>query len=407
MFRSVKNFVMPFSTNTPSISLGETMVYLIVVLLSMAGNSSMAAKPIIIGSYVEYFGFSSQQAGYILTCEMTAAALGAIISTLRVHCWNRRMMALMAIAAILCGNILSIQTDELIKLSLARSLTGAGHGVILAVMSATIAAVSAPDRAAGVSTIFASLLGAAMMLGIPVLQHSLGVSPLFWVMAIIALSPLLFLKWLPSFHLQGTAASINKSQKQDASPISFVAIISIFSATFYYIGIGGFWPFAEQIGRSVGLDYVSASRIVGYATLISIFGGATVVVLGNRFGRKIPIALCLIVQTIGLVLLITAPSVDVFKVVLITYVYSWAVFFPYLMGFIAEIDPSGRSNGLVYTSALIGFAIGPALASYLVSFGALDSEVALDNVLIMNIACFSPVLLLLYVIRKRELRQGL
>ena len=45
----------------------EIIGYFAIVLTTLAGNSSISIKPILIGSYVEYLELSPEIAGYILT----------------------------------------------------------------------------------------------------------------------------------------------------------------------------------------------------------------------------------------------------------------------------------------------------------------------------------------------------
>jgi len=386
----------------------EIIGYFAIVLTTLAGNSSISIKPILIGSYVEYLELSPEIAGYILTAEMSAAALGTIFAALRVHVWNRRAMGVLALGLILIGNVISCFVDNALLLGVVRSITGLGHGLMLAITAAAIASLGEPDRVVGINTIASTALAALLVFLIPSLQENIGIVPLYVVMGLLVIPAFLFISYFPEYRGNVPVLAV-VSETNDKGDTAFrgntggVVTAVIVAICFYYLGIGSFWPYAEQIGRSVGLSYQDASKIIGYATIAGIIGALLATIIGRKFGRILPISIALIVPTLALISLLIYPnSVLVYKLATVLYMFSWFLFFPYLLGFISQLDPTGRLNSIVYTFALVGFSAGPALAGYLITLGVPVGEVKVSNLVWMAMVCFIPSFSILYAVYKHE-----
>ena len=376
------------------------LIYASIVLAALAGNASIGIKPILVGSYVEFLDLSATQAGYVLTAEMTAASIATAITALCANIWDRRKIVFVALVIILVGNMVSIVASDANILATARAITGIGHGAALAVTAAAIASTAQPDRLAGFNTIAVTIAATSLAFITPQMQKIFGISPLFILMAIFVLPSLLSLKAFPTYK----PLALKSSQAIKSKPTlnNMTIIMSIIATAFYYLGVGGFWPFAEQIGKSIGMSYLQSTQIIGFATFASIFGAVTATIIGNRFGRLYPVAFCITAQIIGLSVLYMYPNVTTFTLAAITYMFCWLMFFPYLLGFISQLDRSGRTNGVIYFCALIGFAVGPGIASWVSTIGAVGSDILINNVVLMGLICLLPSYLIIAAIYRHE-----
>lgn len=378
------------------------LTYLSIVLLGLAGHASMGIKPVLLGSYVNYLGFSPEQAGYVLSSEMTATAISTLGIALKIKYWNRLIVALAAISTILIGNLLSLLATDVVGLSAIRFITGVGHGAAIATMVAAIAGTSQPERLSGLYTISAMACASVFAFTIPQFQEAIGINGLYLIMGLIVLPCMLFIKFFPRYAPK-TNDNAEKTQNPTGDIDYKLVGLSLFACAFYYIGVGGFWPYAEQIGRAVGLSYKAAIEVVGYATIASIFGAITAVVLGSRLGRLLPLAFCLVMQTLVLIGLILFPeSHSMYFLATLIYMYCWLMFFPYLLGFMSRLDTYGRANGLLIAINAMGYAVGPAIAAYLTSLGSGQSGDNIDNVIWLGIFCFIPSFLILAAVKKYE-----
>jgi MFS family permease len=148
--------------------------------------------------------------------------------------------------------------------------------------------------------------------------------------------------------------------------VSTVVLVAV-GTSLYYVSIGAYWPFVGQFSTATGLDYATKVRILGWSNLIGICGSSISIVISDRFGRFWLIAGLLCLQLLSVVsLLFAGNSIFQYGVSACVYIFAWLAAFPYLMGLMSRIDPVGRLNGLLYTIAAVGFAIGPISASWLV-----------------------------------------
>jgi MFS family permease len=346
----------------------ESLQWLAVVLVGVAGNASGTIKPVLIGSYVKYFGLSPRLAGYLLAAEMTAAALSVLASAVLLAHLPQRRFVLTAIGLILVGNIGASLSPEPTVLFVWRTLAGIGHGLALGPVSAAIARVREPDRLGGLLSVAA--MGCASLLSflVPWLQVTLGGRGLFCAMALTVPLAWLGARWFPEHSARPDGSRI----QLPAMPPLRVTLVASVGSLLWYLVVGDYWPYVEQFARAANIDYATAARILGWATLISIAGACLSIVIGSRFGRVRTLASLFTLQFAGLLLMLFDGSqVSSYCLSAAFFVFSWVAIFPYLLGLMSQIDPGGRLNGLLYTMGLLGYAIGPAAAGYIV--GLADS----------------------------------
>jgi predicted MFS family arabinose efflux permease len=386
-------------TRVAVVTAGTTLIaYCAIILTTMTGNTNVSLKPILIGSYVEFLHAAPSLAGFVLTAEASATSVATALAAIFIARFNRRHMVLAGAAIIIAGNLLSLLVmDHLVLLGGARALAGAGHGIAFAVGAASIAASHQPDRLAGVMTVSITVLSMGLMLLITTTQGVFGIAPLFWIMGGFALTPLLFLSALP----EAAPASLSIPARAERKPQAQFLGITLTAIGFFYVSVGTFYPFAEQLGRAAGLSYADASKILALAGLGSLFGAFLAIGLGDRAGRLLPIGLSIALAMVSLCVLLLFPDDSlVFSGVVITYMFAWATLYPFLLGFTSQLDPSGRVNGFVFSLSLIGFAVGPAIASSVIAIGAPAGSSNWDNLVWVSMLCLLPSFALLHVIRK-------
>lgn len=343
-----------------------------VVLVAMAGNANVSFKPILIASYVEFLHYSASTAGYLLSVEATATSVGTALGALFGRRFARPRLLVTALAAIVLGNLLSLEVRGFVPLAAVRAGTGLGHGIGLALTAAFIADFAQPDRAAGIVTVGVGVLAVSGIYFITWAQQYLGLPPLFLTMLGFALLPLLLLRRIPRMRaVDGTMPTAAAAQ----APRPAIVWMTLVAVAFFYLSVGSFWPFAAQLGRYAGLSYQGAAHVVLMAAAAGMLGGLTAIVVGDRLGRVLPISLSMAAALVGLLVLWAFPTrASVFAPVVIIYIFSWATMYPFMLGFASELDPTGRVNGLIFSLSLVGLAIGPGLGSAVITLGATRSS---------------------------------
>jgi len=378
--------------------------YCALILTALAGNASVSLKPILIGSYVEFLKYSASTAGYMVSAEASAMSLSTAVTAMNVDRWGRKQWTFTALVIIVAGNVLSLFVRSPAALAMARALAGIGHGMALAVTAACIASFSQPDRTAGIVTVGVSALGIVLIFLVPWAQAEIGIQPLFGLMALVAFPSLLLLRRMPMGHVNGGVQELATPRLTDLMGERNV-VITLAAVAFFYLSVGSFWPFAEQVGRAAGLTYAASSRVIAFAEFASVLGALVAIWLGDRFGRLLPIGCSLTLAVAGLAGLLLVPDQPVvFSVAAIVYMFAWASMYPFLLGFASQLDPSGRVNGLVFSLSLIGLAVGPGVGSTIIMIGSVDGRSNIANLIWMSVFCLVASFAVLYAIRREGQR---
>jgi predicted MFS family arabinose efflux permease len=341
--------------------------YIAVVLLGVAGYAIAAIKPLMVTSYVTDFGLSTRLAGYLLGTEMTSMAVGTLAAAALIPYTRERRYVLFALLTILAGELGSMMAGVGAYLFGWRVVAGLGHGFALGRFGAAIATFEHPDRVSGVYTVCEKAFAAVFSLLLPTLMATIGPRGLFVIGPITALAAIAWLRWFPiNGARSGEVLESDTKTPRRRLAVSTVVLVAV-GTSLYYISIGAYWPFVGQFSAATGLDYATKVRILGWSSLIGICGSSISIVISDRFGRFWLIAGLLCLQLLSVVsLLFAGDSIFQYGVSACVYIFAWLAAFPYLMGLMSRIDPVGRLNGLLYTIAAIGFAIGPISASWLV-----------------------------------------
>jgi predicted MFS family arabinose efflux permease len=342
--------------------------YIAVVLLGVAGYAIAAIKPLMVTSYVTDFGLSTRLAGYLLGTEMTSMAVGTLAAAALMPYTRARRYVLFALLTILGGDLGSMMTGVGAYLFGWRVVAGFGHGFALGRFGAAIATFEHPDRVSGVYTVCEKAFAAVFSLLLPTLMATIGPRSLFAVGPVTAIAAIVWLRWFPINDAPRGEEVMDSDTKTPRLRLAVSTVVLVAVGTsLYYVSIGAYWPFVGQFSSATGLDYATKVRILGWSSLIGICGSSISIVISDRFGRFWLIAGFLCLQLLSVVsLLFAGDSIFQYGVSACVYIFAWLAVFPYLMGLMSRIDPVGRLNGLLYTIAAIGFAIGPISASWLV-----------------------------------------
>lgn len=337
------------------------------ILVGVTANASAIIKPVLIGTYVAHYGLTPRVAGYLLAVEMTAAAFAILLSAVVLAHLSQRRFVLAALVMILVANAGAALVSDPASLFGWRLLAGVGHGFALGPVGAAIARVRQPDRLAGMMSMAVMGSASALSFVIPHLQAAVGGRGLFLAMAATLPLGILGLRWFPDVAPRGADAKA-ALPPMPSSGITVFASVGLF---LWYLVVGGYWPYVEQFARAAHLDYAQAAQVLGWATLISLLGASLSIVVGDRFGRLRLLGSLFALQ-LGAVLTMLLAGTHLFAYAFSAsaFVFTWIALFPYLLGLMSRLDPGGRLNGMLYMTALLGYAIGPAAAGYLTGHAA-------------------------------------
>ena len=327
-------------------------------------------QPSLIHEVIVRFDVGESAAGLVASAEMTAIALSAALFGKLLGRFSLRLVASIGITVSLTGAALSILVQDYDLLLMSRSITGIGEGAMLTVASASLANFRNPDRAYGTINIAGILFGSAAVFSLPVTARYFGVEhnvfPTIFV-GIAVLSLLLPLLPRSTGHSHGQL-----SGPPPVHGIFSLKLLILVTAVFIVsVGAGAMWSFYYLLGDKAGLNEEQIHNAVGMAALVSVFGALLATLIGNRYGRIIPV-------TLGILILIVAINAMshwhhplVFRFGAALNVVGMYFLVPYFLGYAAAQDPSGRDASIVAGAFLLTGAAGPYLGGYIIeNFGA-------------------------------------
>ena len=260
---------------------------------SAVGVAVLLFGPIIIGAYVDIEGMTEMQAGYLFSLEMAGYALSsAIVFAIITHV-NWRYILLAGVFITVLSNITSIYLhdyDELLKI---RFLAGLGAGLFMNITMVSIGLTLNLDRNYGFWAVAQLTIGAAGLYLLPGLIPAYGLAAPFLTVTVLALLILPLVKSFPA-HGRVAGATPNKNNKL------FLGLTGLLGIFIYYGGQAAVWAYFERMGTGAGIDPGSVGSVLSASLVLGILGAALATWLGDRRGRRLPVAASMICSAIGI-----------------------------------------------------------------------------------------------------------
>ncbi|MCD2443343.1 MFS transporter [Agromyces sp. SYSU K20354] len=252
---------------------------------------------------------------------------------------------------------------------------GIGAGGAVSSSGAALAAFINPDRVAG----FNGLANRAIVTVILALVPLLPLVPIsvFGTLALFALVVLFASAWLPSAPVvehaaapAGAAASdVVTRRPHRAETIAGFVLLGTFAL--WAVSEDSLWAMAGVMGADqAALTPEGLGIALSGATAGGIVGAILLMIVGDRLGRAVPLAILLAAGGVLKIAegFVTDPTV--FIVVFIAWNTVYAIAFLYFVSTAAALDADGRWSGPLLAVYLVGSALTPVIGAALVeSFG--------------------------------------
>lgn len=327
-------------------------------MLGNAGLLMIYLLPQLVGVVSDQFNLTAEQSGFFASTDLIGSAIASISSFFWIRKSNWRKMALLGIAIMIIGNVLSTVATSFTVLSLLRILTGLGQGIAVALTLVMINDSKDTDRNFAIYLIVTLVFGAAFVELLPALYAPLTASPIY--MAQVALSVVaipLVIKWIPNQDVE-----VNEELSEER--LSPRSILSLSGILLMYLAYGGLWALTELIGTSKGLTPEFIANTLSVSLLVSIPGLIIPIVIGVKFGRTIP----LFIGGLGLilygVLIAIGTSSSLFFIAVNVGSFGVNLIIPYMTGILSDDDKTGKGVVMVMPMYAIGFALGPMVLSF-------------------------------------------
>ncbi len=336
--------------------------FVAMVVLGAAGAYITVVLPTIVQQLVQNVGFTGTQANQIVGAEkfgMMAASLGLsfVISKL-----PRRGLALAFLVLLAGANAACAGLTTFTPYAIMRFLCGVAEGGVISIMAASAAALGIADRVFG--WYLAVTLGisyAAFQLVIPGVLQSTGLPGLFYCMSGLSIAVGLCVPFLPAQQAAPAAKTeVARSPAQDRA--RGLIGLALGATLLFEACIGAVWNNITLIGGQSGYSESEISDGLGGAMIVGIVAGIASGVLGNRWGRVLPLALGVGAIIASQLMLKLAPGQVPFVIVSMMFFFAWFFTLPYFVGVVAALDKTGRAAVASIVVQTGGLMIGPLIA---------------------------------------------
>ncbi|MGH8285800.1 MAG: MFS transporter [Steroidobacteraceae bacterium] len=339
--------------------------------------------PILVAGMIGQFDWDDTRAGWLASVDMVGSAIASLCVMTRIARIGWRATARAAIVVVVAGNLASIWAQGLVSLLAARLVTGFGNGLILSIAFVGLCHSKSPERLFGAYT-FAQLGLQTLALTVaPRVIEAHGMAALYLALAATSAISALLVPFFPA-NLRlckecaerapgdGGTRSELINQTRSSPPPARVAV-TLAAQAVYFLAPAAAWGYLERIGQNFSLTIGQVGTALGLASIAGIAGALSVIVVGARFGKLVPMGLGTVVSVMAMLLFMDGPGFALYLIAACLFNFAWNFTFPYQMGFISRLDRSGSVATLSLVAQLCAFGIGPLLASVVLSAASYDA----------------------------------
>jgi len=378
-----------FGNPDQKIDINSLKVLVAALLVHTIGPQTVLLLPGFVQGMVEYIGFTDQQAGYVVSAELSGMTVATILIMFLVSRVNWRHVFALALGILIVGNFLSVFLMDYSSFMVVRFFTGLGGGAIVALSYAIFGLTAKADRNFGLCIMFVLVYSAIVYPFMPFIYTKIGMEGMLVFFGVFAIVGLPFVRLLPTSgkeHLETDEHAVNIDWTR--KNLALAAIFIYFVANFVV------WTYIFRIGVAAGITEQQVANGLSVSQFLGIAGAFTAAVVGAKIGRSIPITLGILGGTIPLVFLFGINSAIVYAIIVSVHQFAWNMTHPYLLAAMASFDPSGKM--VVYATAMqfIGVSIGPAVGAIAITVDGYESVLQTAVVLlVISLALILPPVL--------------
>lgn len=331
--------------------------------LATAGLFYVNIMAAIVDGLVAGLGLSDSAAGNIGSANIYGAAAGALLSVPVVRRAPWRPLAITALTLLIAIDLLSIGLTSATALLGVRLVHGLVGGFLVGVGFAVIARTDNPDRSFGMLLFVQFGLGGLGVLLLPQLVPLYGTKALFLALAAFSLVTLAMVPFLGRYDPDDETSDASDSSVLLIAPLCFtLAAIFLFQAANM-----GLLAFIIRLGLEYGLERSYVSLALGLATWVALLGPFTVMVLGVRVGRVLPLLVGMAITLGGTGFFHLSGQKWAYLFANCATGITWGMVIAYLLGMTAEFDRAGRLSAFAGFVSKMGLASGPLAAGWMLS----------------------------------------
>ena len=332
------------------------------ISLLVIGNSPATLLPFTVGTLEEGFNLSKQSIGLVVSIELIAMAISAIFFGSFVSKLNLKKSALFGCLLVVVGYFLCSLTDSIEFLRIIRGVSGIGSGLLIACGHNVLSASVNPERSYAAFILVTSLCGALFVWIAGIAAEEGGYSLMFMIFGFITLllAPLLF------FAKKQTLLIEELDVNNSVSVTSPIVILMTLGLLFFSLPSGGMWAFNERLGVEIGLLQSVIGKILSFSLLVGLLAPILVWFVGDRFGRKKPILVCLVLILFSFIYMLTSMHSIAYITGNLIWNFTYTVTVIFVLAAAAHLSPEGKLASWMNATALISQASSPLVFGWII-----------------------------------------
>ncbi|MEU4546678.1 MFS transporter [Nonomuraea dietziae] len=335
-----------------AISMALTAAYMVPTML-----------PTLIETLGSGLGLSMEGAGFVGTGALLASAVTGVLITGRAARPGRARPAVVSLTAMVAGFLAAALVPVPALAITGILLGGVGGGAVLSLASAGIAAMANPDRATGVGLIASTVIGSGIYMALPLFGGGLAVT--VGSIAVVCAATVPFMRGMPEAPVESAASSGPLGSR--GMGLVLVAGVCLWGACEYAL-----WAVTGTIGvDEIGMDEGVVNLILSGSLFAGLIGGGVVAVIGDRYGRAVPLAVFLLLGVASKVMIAAGGTPAIYTTGQLLWNLTYQGALTYMIAIAATLDARGRWAVLANAAFGFGTALGPVAGTGILSAGGI------------------------------------
>jgi MFS transporter, DHA1 family, inner membrane transport protein len=368
---------------------GPQILALTVMLIT--GTASTMIMPIIANIFVTQGGVSPDRIGYFVAFELLCLAFGALATTRWIDRFPPKRFSAVAATLFCVANLCCPFVRNVSLLVALRASVGLVSGSLNAFSLAAASRASNANRVFPIIYTAMSLQLMVLFLIIPMLQARWGESSTFVLLSVVGgimlcLSPLV--------QIDKADHSIIAPADTSRKGLSMDATLLLAAWFLFQVGQVGIWVYSERVAAVLGFDFAAINYLYAAVCTLSIFAAMLSGWIDGRVSKAVSLVAVVLASALTILAMAFIKGAGLFVADFLIYGCVLYFAYPFFSTLAAEIDPTGRTAGLLPAGQALGAAAGPALTSLVLQGSGDLHRVSLVNGLISMLALvvFLPAL---------------
>lgn len=339
-------------------------------MISALGALTYNLLPMFLGAAQDFRGLDDQSVGILWSSFFVGFTLATISAYFWIRRFNWRVVSFTAILVAASGLVATGLAESYALMTTAIAVTGAAFSVLYGIGATLLGDTKRPARWYGLKIASEAALGAILLLILPTMViQRWGFGGLMAAVAavLIVLSPLL--AGLPARGVKGGLRVAEKHTPPLAPALKLALWLGLAGVLTYLFCTTLIWAFTERIAQDAGLDVVTSDYVLAASLALAVCGSLAAMVLSDRYGLAIPLAVTTLLMMVSLALLGGMNSLPSYAVATCLFTFSFGLGTPYTLSVIAGLDIDGRYVVLTVPAIGIGVMLAPVIGGMLTGVG--------------------------------------